>query len=232
MTIDYKQIEAANATINPTPIRGKNGVKNYAQVNERIKAFRMVYPTGTIFTEMTSNEGGVCIFRAQVGYYDTEQDGDVVLGTGTAYEKENGSYINKTSYIENCETSAVGRALGMAGFGIDASLASAEEVMNAQNNQTVKSEAKSDEQILREAEEIKKAEAEMKRIFREMCPDEPDAYKKYLHKKLKDAGKPRGKLYDLGVENVRSMLNTMRGRVEAAREAGIIAPEESGAVDG
>ena len=46
-------------------------------------------------------------------------------------EKESTSYINKTSYIENCETSAVGRALGMAGFGIDTSVASYEEVSNA-----------------------------------------------------------------------------------------------------
>lgn len=59
----------------------------------------------------------------------------MVLGTGTAYEKEGSTFINKTSYIENCETSAVGRALGMAGFGIDTSIASAEEVQNAIANQ-------------------------------------------------------------------------------------------------
>ena len=46
-------------------------------------------------------------------------------------EKESTSYINKTSYIENCETSAVGRALGFMGIGIDASMASAEELVNA-----------------------------------------------------------------------------------------------------
>ncbi len=34
-------------------------------------------------------------------------------------KKKEVSFINKTSYIENCETSAVGRALGMAGFGLD-----------------------------------------------------------------------------------------------------------------
>ena len=54
-----------------------------------------------------------------------------LLGTGTAYEKENSTFINKTSYIENCETSAVGRALGMIGIGIDTSVASYEEVSNA-----------------------------------------------------------------------------------------------------
>jgi hypothetical protein len=37
-------------------------------------------------------------------------------------------YINKTSMIENCETSAVGRALGFAGFGVDTAIASAEDI--------------------------------------------------------------------------------------------------------
>ena len=68
------------------------------------------------------------------------------LGTGHAYEKESSSFINKTSYIENCETSAVGRALGMCGFGIDTSVCSAEELTNAINNQkSPQWEAKKDE---------------------------------------------------------------------------------------
>ena len=128
--IKYLDIAIANDTIETTDIKGKE----YAEVNQRIKAFRMVYPDGIIDTSMISNENGVCIFKAQVGYY--EIDGCVRwLGTGYAYEKENSSFINKTSYIENCETSAVGRALGMAGFGIDVSVASAEEVANAIANQ-------------------------------------------------------------------------------------------------
>jgi hypothetical protein len=123
--ITYELIEKANQTIRTTDIKGKE----YAEVNQRIKAFRMVYPTGTIETEMISNEDGVCIFRANI------YDNNLLLATGTAYEKEDSSFINKTSYIENCETSAVGRALGMAGFGIDTSVASAEEVQNAIANQ-------------------------------------------------------------------------------------------------
>lgn len=94
----------------------------------------MVYPTGTIETKLVSNENGVCIFKAVVGYLDENQN-MIILGTGNAYEKEGSSFINKTSYIENCETSAVGRALGMAGFGIDVSIASAEEVQNAMQQQ-------------------------------------------------------------------------------------------------
>ena len=124
--ITYEQIKKANEAINTTPIQGRD----YAEVNQRIKAFRMVHPSGAIITDMVSNEGGVCVFRATI--YDEEQR---VIGTGTAYEKEASNFINKTSYIENCETSAVGRALGMCGFGIDTSVASAEEVQNAIINQ-------------------------------------------------------------------------------------------------
>lgn len=135
--IKYLDIAIANDTIETTDIKGKE----YAEVNQRIKAFRMVYPDGIIDTQMISNENGVCIFKAQVGYYEDNIDGCVRwLGTGYAYEKENSSFINKTSYIENCETSAVGRALGMAGFGIDVSVASAEEVANAIANQEMTQE--------------------------------------------------------------------------------------------
>ena len=129
--ITFEQIQKANASIKTTNIQNKE----YAEVNQRIKAFRQVYPTGTIATNMESNENGVCIFTAACGYY-TDNGTYVILGTGTAYEKENSTFINKTSYIENCETSAVGRALGMCGFGIDTSVASAEEVQNALNNQS------------------------------------------------------------------------------------------------
>ena len=127
----YLDLAIANETIKTTDIKGKD----YAEVNQRIKAFRMVYPQGTIQTEMISNENGVCVFKASA--YD---DNGSLLSTGHAYEKENSSFINKTSFIENCETSAIGRCLGMAGFGIDVSVASAEEVQNAINNQEVTQE--------------------------------------------------------------------------------------------
>lgn len=135
--ITFQDIKKANETIKTTDIKGKE----YAEVNQRIKAFRMVYPQGFIHTEMISNENGVCTFSAEVGYYNEDSVG-MVLGTGTAQEKESSSFINKTSYIENCETSAVGRALGMCGFGIDVSVASYEEVQNAINNQGEKAEPK------------------------------------------------------------------------------------------
>lgn len=126
--VTYEDLERVNKTIKTTDIKGKD----YAEVNQRIKAFRMLYPDGTITTNMLSNDNGICVFKASV----IDNSGHI-LATGTAYEKENSTFINKTSYIENCETSAIGRALGIAGFGIDTSIASAEEVTNAINNQVV-----------------------------------------------------------------------------------------------
>ncbi len=123
--ITFEDIKKANDTIATTDIKGKD----YAEVNQRIKAFRMVYPEGTINTEIISLENGVCTMKA------TAMNEGKILGTGFAQEKEGSTFINKTSYIENCETSAVGRALGMCGFGIDTSVCSAEELQNALNNQ-------------------------------------------------------------------------------------------------
>lgn len=126
--MEYKEIEKANSTILTTDIKGKD----YAEVNQRIKAFRMVVPNGSIITEIISLENGVCVMKAIV-----LDDSGKPLGVGHAYEKEGSTFINKTSYIENCETSAVGRALGMCGFGIETSVASYEEVANAIEQQQI-----------------------------------------------------------------------------------------------
>lgn len=134
--ITFEDIKKANDTIATMNIAGKD----YAEVNQRIKAFRMVYPEGTINTEIISLENGVCTMKA------TAMNEGKILGTGFAQEKEGSTFINKTSYIENCETSAVGRALGMCGFGIDTSVCSAEELQNALNNQN-KPETKSKPKI-------------------------------------------------------------------------------------
>jgi hypothetical protein len=64
------------------------------------------------------------------------------VSTGLAYEDKDSSFINKTSYIENCETSAIGRALGNFGIGIDTSVASADEVKTAIANQNKPKEKK------------------------------------------------------------------------------------------
>ena len=146
----WQDIQNANAQIKTTDIKGKD----YAEVNQRIKAFRMVYPSGSIETTMLNNEntddeGRIVTFKAII----KDEEGRVI-GTGTAQEKEKSSFINKTSYIENCETSAVGRALGFCGFGIDTSVASYEEVANAIENQGKKTAKQKVPTTLEEAENI------------------------------------------------------------------------------
>ena len=103
--------------------------KQYITVNERVKEFRRLHPKGQILTSILANADNQVMFKAEV-IVD-----DVLVATGHAYGKEGSSFINKTSYIENCETSAIGRALGMYGIGIDTSLASADEVKNAVKQQ-------------------------------------------------------------------------------------------------
>ena len=121
----FEDLQKVNATLGTMDIKGKN----YVTVNERVKAFRQLFPEGSIQTELVSLQDGVCVMKATVSY------SDLVLATGYALEKETSSYINRTSFLENCETSAVGRAIGFLGAGIDTSIASAEEVETARLNQ-------------------------------------------------------------------------------------------------
>ena len=98
--------------------------KDYVEVNERLKAFRTLpeYKGYSLESEIIALENGVITIKAII----KDADGNI-RATGLAQEKESSSFINKTSFVENCETSAWGRALGNLGIGIDSSIASAEE---------------------------------------------------------------------------------------------------------
>jgi hypothetical protein len=68
--------------------------------------------------------------KATISYPDGR-----VASVGHAFEKQDASRINQRNHVENCETSAVGRALGLLGIGSDGSIATYEEVSNAIKNQ-------------------------------------------------------------------------------------------------
>jgi hypothetical protein len=106
----------------------KDALKDYVEVNKRIELFWQRFANGRIETEIKSWNDGVIIMVARVWKDSADQ---FPSATGHAYERENSSYINKTSALENCETSAVGRALAILGFEIKKSVASKEEVENA-----------------------------------------------------------------------------------------------------
>ena len=124
--MDYESLLKVNEKLKSLDVKGRG----YVQVSERVKGFRELYPNGRIETEIVDLTDGVVTMKSYI--YD---DDGKLLATGYAQEKESSSYINKTSFIENAETSAVGRALGWCGIGVDGSMASAEEVANAIVNQ-------------------------------------------------------------------------------------------------
>lgn len=128
--VTYQDIQRVNSEIKTKPIKGKE----YAEVPERVQAFRKLYPNGdtrtSLITDLTDMQEGIVTILVDV--YD---ENGKHLSDGIASEVKGSSFINKTSYIENCQTSAMGRALGFLGIGSDTSIASAEEVQNAINNQ-------------------------------------------------------------------------------------------------
>lgn len=153
-------------------IRGKD----YVQVNERIIEFRRLYPEGSIITEILSNENGICVMKA------TAINDNRVLSTGHAYEREGSSNVNSTSYLENCETSAVGRCLGILAIGVDTSVATAEEVETAIIQQEQPEEI-SDEDIDALKTQLKKAheKGHLKQFFHSMTPVAKDKLRDFAN---------------------------------------------------
>ena len=111
-----------------TNIKGKE----YVEVNERIKYFRESgqYNGWSLTSEVYHLDEASCVIKASV-----LNDKGEIVATGFAQEDKSSSYINKTSYVENCETSAWGRALANLGIGIDTSIASSNEVSMAISKQ-------------------------------------------------------------------------------------------------
>ena len=106
--------------------------KEYITVNERLIYFRSQaafkgWRIKEDVIELNEKEG---VFKVSI--LDAE---NVVISSAHAQEYRDASYINKTSFLENGFTSALGRALGYLGIGIDVSIATADEMVNALNNQ-------------------------------------------------------------------------------------------------
>src|SRR5210317_225920 len=152
--------------------------KEYVTVNERLIHFRTNknYQDWQIHEDVISvdSEGG--IFKVTI----CDSNG-VVRAQAHAQEDRDSSYINKTSFLENGFTSALGRALGYLGIGIDAAIASADEVTNAVNNQkedtrpwlneqqfhaTLQGTAEQAQKVLKSFRMKKEYGAEIRKIFK------------------------------------------------------------------
>lgn len=120
-----------NKRLKRTNIKGRD----YIEVNQRVMAFWELFPIGAIETEKLSDDGKRCDFIARISVFDPNTESWKVVATGHAFEFQGSGMVNKTSYVENAETSAVGRALGFLGIGSTESIASAEEVQSAIEHQ-------------------------------------------------------------------------------------------------
>lgn len=101
---------------------------DYETVETRIFKFWDRYPNGRIITRLEAHTDTDYIVAAAI-YRDT--DAEIPFATGLAQETVGTSQVNKTSALENCETSAIGRALANGGFATKGARPSREEMEKA-----------------------------------------------------------------------------------------------------
>lgn len=108
--------------------------KEYMEVKDRVMVFRKNNPEWAIITQIVENNEstGSVVFKVTI-----EDENGRIRGTGHAHEfkGDKTSMVNKTSHLENCETSAIGRALGSLGIGIESSYATYDEVIIAKDKE-------------------------------------------------------------------------------------------------
>lgn len=121
--------EVVKTKFNTVKVRGG---KEYVEVKERLN-FLVQHCQYEIETHIQYVESrSMYIAKATLKIWEGDR---VYTYTGTAQEVESNSGVNKTSALENAETSAVGRACAMAGIGTDLSIASHDEIVKAQNRE-------------------------------------------------------------------------------------------------
>ncbi len=102
---------------------------NYETVEDRLIRFWEDHPAGRISSELVIQDGDQVIFKAAI-YFDAADP--IPRATGFAEELRGSSPVNKTSHLENCETSAIGRALANCGYSTRGKRASREEMTKVQ----------------------------------------------------------------------------------------------------
>lgn len=110
----------------------KDALASYIEVKDRVAEFRAEYPHYTIDTDIVELNDDMCVMKCCI-FDETNR----LISTGHAREKLNdNAMVNRTSLVENCETSCVGRALAFMGYKISRSIASADEMRKVDNSYT------------------------------------------------------------------------------------------------
>lgn len=161
-------------------IRGKE----YKTVALRVQEFREQYKEFALLTEVVQLDQEQCVIKASI-----LTDTDRVVATGLAQEFRKASQINGTSYVENCETSAIGRALACLGLG-GQEFASANEVLNAihqQNNPPVENITDDDVEVAKGQLILAKEAGELKERFFKFSPQMQERLREFANELKKAA---------------------------------------------
>lgn len=155
-------------------IRGKE----YKTVALRVQEFRDQFKDYALVTDVIQLDQDQCVIKATV-----LNELNRVIATGLAQEFRKASQINGTSYVENCETSAIGRALACLGIG-GQEFASANEVLNAihqQNNPPVETITDDDVEVAKGQLVLAKEAGELKERFFKFSPQMQERLREFAN---------------------------------------------------
>lgn len=150
--VGWNDIESVNKCINPIKIKrsekddtGKwvETVKEYAPVNERIIAYRKLFPLGTISSTPNYSEKYI-----EVEAVVTDNNGKMLA---QAHAREN---IGTQFALEKAETSAIGRAIGMMAIGIQTSISTADDMQNVEEKKIFDEPIQDIEKLAEEFEKL------------------------------------------------------------------------------
>jgi hypothetical protein len=159
-------------------IRGKE----YKTVALRVQEFKEKFPSYFLTTEIVKIDDEQCIIKAYAGIH-TDNGNVQTFATGHAQEFRKASQINGTSYVENCETSAIGRCLSALGLSGE-QFASAEEVANAmyqQNNPVIETITDDDVEVAKGQLVLAKEAGELKEKFFKFSPQMQEKLREFAN---------------------------------------------------
>jgi|TARA_R110000822_G_scaffold36074_2_gene101670 hypothetical protein len=161
MKEEFDSLQLAQQEMSSLDDKSKVDIKGklYVTVATRVEIFRKHFgERGAISTDVLHQDDHRVVVRAEISIHKPDS-AKWVLATGHAEEYRGDGYINKTSAMENCETSAVGRALSAAGLS-GGEYASSFEVDNAINNKSKAAAKKATPEAEKAAPEAKKNEGD------------------------------------------------------------------------
>lgn len=159
---------------------------DYEPVEVRLARFWDEHPNGRVLTDLVHNGDGQYIVKA---YLYRETDLDQPMSTGYAEELVSTRGVNQTSALENCETSAIGRALANAGYAPKGKRPSREEMQKVERNgeqlaKAIKQAVAAEREVPNTRPELSSQQTILKMALTERFPNDSMARKAFMENVL------------------------------------------------